>query len=485
MTEPGQQFELVEFEQVEAAPGTALLRIAARPSAATGAGPMTLVISDGSHEYRHEQLPALPGPPGLVRAAFSAALDHVGRGKTFSLALADGTVVRLPAPSRRRAAGAGPRSTEPPRPRGDEVEASRLVEAERRAEARRLALAELERRLTTERERRVTVESETARLRAERDEARAAQEAAVAERDEAQADRDQAEARARAASASAGSFEAQVRAAGDAATRVQSALEAQLADRGSELERLRASVELAQSRAHTSRRETIELTEQLANAQAQLSVLSESVEARVDAARAEGASANTRVEELEAELESTRGELDSAQGALAQKDVLVAGRDAALADWEDALGERDRALAVRAAEVDLLRDSAEELKVANRTLEEALEAAKVDLGNAAEVSRAGDASAAEVQRLREQIERHRSRVTELEEQLADVAEREAAKDTSLLEAVSERTALSEELAAAVAARGQAEERAQELFTRLADEHAHADAAREIIRARAL
>src|ERR1700761_737742 len=168
VTESGQEFELVEFEQVEAAPGTALLRIAARPSAATSAGPMTLVIGDGTTEFRHEQLPALPGPPGLIRAAFSAALDHVGRGTTFSLAFADGTTERLPAPSRRRAAGHSPRPSEPPRPHGEEVESSRLVEAERRAEARRLALAELERRLTAERERRTTVENETARLRAER-----------------------------------------------------------------------------------------------------------------------------------------------------------------------------------------------------------------------------------------------------------------------------------------------------------------------------
>jgi chromosome segregation ATPase len=485
VTDSGQEFELVEFEQVEAAPGTALLRIAARPSAATSAGPMTLVISDGTHEYRHEQLPALPGPPGLVRAAFSAALDHVGRGTTFSLAMADGTTVRLPAPSRRRAAGHSLRPSDPPRPHGAEIESSRLIEAERRAEARRLALTELERRLTAERERRTTVENETARLRAERDEARAEREQAVAERDEAQADRDQAEARARAAAASSGSFEAQVRAAGDAATRVQSALETQLTDRNAELDRMRASVELAQSRAHTSRRETIELTEQLANAQAQLSVLSESVEARVSAARAEGEGSKTRVAELEAELESLRDKLETAESTAAEKDVLVAERDEALTEWEDALAERDQALAIRTAEVDLLRGSAEELKDANRTLDEALEAARLNLGAAAEVSRAGDASAAEATRLREQIERHRSRVTELEEQLADAAEREAAKETALIEATAERQALTEELAAEVTQRHHAEERGQELFSRLADEHAQADAARDIIRAQSL
>src|SRR3984957_19625346 len=102
VTEAEAQFELVEFEQVEAAPGTALLRVAARPSRVAGIGPLMLVIHDGEREYRHPQLPALPGPPGLIRAAFSAPMDHVGRGVMFALEMADGSTVRLPAPSRRR-----------------------------------------------------------------------------------------------------------------------------------------------------------------------------------------------------------------------------------------------------------------------------------------------------------------------------------------------------------------------------------------------
>src|SRR5579862_2517968 len=96
-------FQLVEFEHVEAAPGTALLRVVGRPPAQMPSGPLTLVIDDGVTEHRHEQLPALPGPPGLVRAAFSAPLEHVNQSATYSLVLPGDETVRLPVPAHRRA----------------------------------------------------------------------------------------------------------------------------------------------------------------------------------------------------------------------------------------------------------------------------------------------------------------------------------------------------------------------------------------------
>src|ERR1700759_4128922 len=101
VTEAKVQFELVEFEQVEAAPGTALLRVSGRPAPDMVAGALTVVINNAGTEHRHQQLPALPGPPGLIRAAFSAPHEHVGPGATYSLALPGGEVVRLPAPARR------------------------------------------------------------------------------------------------------------------------------------------------------------------------------------------------------------------------------------------------------------------------------------------------------------------------------------------------------------------------------------------------
>jgi chromosome segregation ATPase len=314
------QFETVEFEHVEAAPDTALLRVAARPSQAADTGPLTLLITDGDNHYRHEQLPALPAPAGLIRAAFSAPLSQLVAGASYSLELADGELVPLPAPSRRRpaivtpaatGAAATPVASEPP---AEENEASRLVEAERRAESHRLAISELERRLASERERRSAAESDMAFLRAERDEARAERDAAIADREEAIADRDQAEARARAAAASAGTLEAQLRTGSDSATRELANLEAQLADRVAEIERIRTAAEVAQARAYASRQELTALDEQLAHAQAQISVMQQALEER-ESERASATAALDRAAALRlhnAELESTLAELDAA-----------------------------------------------------------------------------------------------------------------------------------------------------------------------------
>ncbi len=371
MTEGDPQFKLLEFEQVEAAPGTALLRLAGRAAATIGSGALTLIITDARGAHRHDQLPALPGPPGLIRAAFSAPLEDVGPESTYALALPDDIVVPLPAPTRRHtalsavpAAGvdpAGPSDAEP----SEQSESSRLVDAERRAESRRLAITELEHRLQAERERRSATESELAHVRAEREEARAERDASIAERDEAIADRDQAEARARAAAANAGSLEAQLRAATDSATRAQGALETQLTDRSAEFERLRTAAELAHSRAHASRREATELDEQLAHAQAQITVLQQTLDEReserqsiaaahensLAAAREETAAAREQVISLEEELASHR---DLAPDADTQHGYdLNAELQARLAD-------RDATLAARAAEIDVLRTQVHE-----------------------------------------------------------------------------------------------------------------------------
>ena len=188
--------------------------------------------------------------------------------------------------------GAGP-AVSGPHAEGTGNEPARLVEAERRAESRRLAIAELERRLQSERERRSAAESDIAYLRAERDEARAERDSAVADRDEAVADRDQAEARARAAAAGAGTLEAQIRAGADVAIRAQTSLEAQLADRESELERMRTAAEVAQARSHASRREVTALDEQLAHAQAQITVLQQALDEH-EAELASSAAAGTK-----------------------------------------------------------------------------------------------------------------------------------------------------------------------------------------------
>lgn len=390
------QFHLLEFEQVEAAPGTALLRVSGRADSELS-GTLTLVIELDGQQKRHEQLPALPGPPDLIRAAFSAPIHDIAPGASFSLELPDGQVIGLPAPTHRRAALSGtPRHHDGASRSGGttaegegEGDSSRLVEAERRAESRRLAIAELERRLQSERERRSAAESDLAHLRSERDDARAERDSALAERDEAMADRDRAEARARAAAANAGAMEAQIRAGTDSAARAQAALEVQLADRTAELDRIRSAAEVAQARAHATRRDVIALDEQLAHAQAQVTVLEqaledreaahaaaiESLEATLLAARSDNASAHERLTALEEEAESLRQlagrfegqqmyDLDAAQTQIDAVNAELAAIRAEgetlrhrNAELEATLAELDAALATRAAEIDLLRSA--------------------------------------------------------------------------------------------------------------------------------
>ena len=481
VTEAEAQFELVEFEQVEAAPGTALLRVAGRPTPAMTAGQLVLVIDDNGTEHRHEHLPALPGPAGLIRAAFSAPLEHVGTGATFALALPDGQTVRLPAPARRRAALSsvpthGSATSTPPgsdtahRAAEEPAQASsRLVEAERRAESRRLAIAELERRLQGERERRSAAESDLAHLRTERDEARSERDAALADRDEAVADRDQAEARARAGAANAGSLEAQIRSTADAATRSQAAVEAQLADRVSELERIRSAAEVAQARAHASRRDVTALDEQLAHAQAQITVLQQALDQReaehastrsamddeVASARAETASVRERVTALEEEIASLHElasradaqhtyDLDTAQSRIdaahAETDAVRTETEALRhrsAELEATLAELDAALAKRSAEIELLRGALGAADGAGGGA--GLDADELETRLAEARSEASSVLVAEVELLRAQVQEHGHNFEQAQQALraaitrAETAEATAAKRGSELE----------------------------------------------------
>ena len=162
--------ELDGFEQIEATPGTALLRIAARASAEVAGGrrghagdqrrdPATSAhVAAGAAETR-------AGSCGRRIPPRSRCLQ---KAAAFSLELADGSVVELPAP-RRRTAGV-PRREPPAAARAaaataalGEAERAELREerrlrdeAERRAEARRHAINELERRLEAERDRRAS-----------------------------------------------------------------------------------------------------------------------------------------------------------------------------------------------------------------------------------------------------------------------------------------------------------------------------------------
>ncbi len=360
MIEAPSDFELVEFEQVEAAPGTALLRVTARPGRDPSAAPPALLIADGGPvPQRVEPLPSPPDPAGMLRVAFSAPLDVVRRGTTFALELVDGSVVRLPAPSRRR----------PPRSH-DGIAA----EAERRrlADADRLRSLEIERRRAVDAERQRAVESE--RLRSERDQALADRNRALTERNHALSDREDAESRARAASAGTGALEAQVRSAKETAARLQSELEAQTRSANesgarlrSELEaqtrsaneagaRLQSELDGAREETHTQRRKVVDLSEQIARVTAEL----ETIRAEANATRTESEQGKLRISELTRSLERAEERESVASGEIESLRERVAERAAHEADSER-LQVVEGALVVRDAEIELLNATVSDL----------------------------------------------------------------------------------------------------------------------------
>ena len=99
--------ELEGFERLEATPGTALLRIAARASAGTlDARRVTLVVHHGRRGVRLSPLPAPPDRSGMLRLAYSAPLALVDQADGFALELVDGSILELPTPTLRAAAQA-------------------------------------------------------------------------------------------------------------------------------------------------------------------------------------------------------------------------------------------------------------------------------------------------------------------------------------------------------------------------------------------
>ncbi len=94
--------ELEEFELVEAAPGTALLRVALRLHERSDmSGSPTLLVEAGGRTHPLSALPSPPDPPGLLRAAFSAPTGILEGGASFTLELSVGSALQLPAPARR------------------------------------------------------------------------------------------------------------------------------------------------------------------------------------------------------------------------------------------------------------------------------------------------------------------------------------------------------------------------------------------------
>jgi chromosome segregation ATPase len=382
-------FDLVEFEQVEAAPGTVLLRVAARPAEAVSEPPGPALLIERSDGRTHRQK-ALPSPPfegggDTARVAFGVPAALLGRGVHFSLELVDGTRVSLPAPQRRQATRAAERRPSAPSP-----DALARAEAERRAEARRLAVEELERRLAGEQERRREVEARLqgaaekhrAELSAVRDELWSVQGELRESREEMRAARDE-----RAA------VEAALRQAGRHLESAQQQAEAATRLREEEVEQLQERL----AEATTGR-----LTAEGAIAQhvAQIELLRHAVEELREQHEhvAQVALLNLTMEELHEQHQLTARQLAEArEDAERAEAAAMAGTDAV----ERLTTERDEA----ARELDELRDR-------HRATEQRLDAAQRDaaseLGRVEELERELDRRQRETEELEAQIERLRS-----------------------------------------------------------------------------
>jgi len=104
--------ELEGFEQIEATPGTALLRISARATGGGTAGRTTrggasrgsakLIVDDGARLHHFTPLPAPPDPPGVLRYAYSVPAAVLGGRAAYALELSDGSTVDLPSPTAKR-----------------------------------------------------------------------------------------------------------------------------------------------------------------------------------------------------------------------------------------------------------------------------------------------------------------------------------------------------------------------------------------------
>ena len=100
MIDASSSFELEEFELIEATPGTALLRIAARAALPQAGRPLHMIIERAGQHHRLTPLPAPPDASGMFRVAFTAPSAIVAAAQ-FSLELPDRSLVVLPAPRRR------------------------------------------------------------------------------------------------------------------------------------------------------------------------------------------------------------------------------------------------------------------------------------------------------------------------------------------------------------------------------------------------
>ncbi|MDQ2759932.1 MAG: hypothetical protein M3Y17_05715, partial [Actinomycetota bacterium] len=338
MTDPSSFIAVEEFERVEAVPGTALLRLAARQSAGTPVnGKPTLVIDDGAAVHRLTALPSPAGPKGWMRVAYSAPSALLEGRKGFALELASGEVVDLPAPTpRRRVARREPpeRRLRKQAPAHAPGATSAITELERRLAVREAELHQAEGRLAVAVEEcRAAQARATAgeRMRAELhdriDEVDRARKDLASElsKREAKHDRRLLEARAELAATGQRADAAQRR-----ATELQASLEAardQAAGHGEQVDGLAREIAAAQAKAAGHSRAAAEMQRQMAE-----------LETGIDTVRARS------------------GEAESLAGELERENVALGVELAEATEYAAKLGQEERTARQRADELQAALD---------------------------------------------------------------------------------------------------------------------------------
>ena len=121
MSEAWRALKISQFEQVSAGPSVALLRITGKGPRRRGASPderPALLADDGQEVARFAALPSPPDDRGVLRAAYSVPEAVIKPETVFSLELAGGHVIALPAPVSRAGGrpAAAPLAAPPPQP---------------------------------------------------------------------------------------------------------------------------------------------------------------------------------------------------------------------------------------------------------------------------------------------------------------------------------------------------------------------------------
>ncbi|HEY2258778.1 MAG TPA: hypothetical protein VGH45_03660 [Solirubrobacteraceae bacterium] len=110
MSSTTKPIEVETFEQIEASPRMALLRLIFRASSSNPGRirASRLLVTDHTSGQSVSPLPSLPAPGGVQRAAFAVPYEWLEGDRSFAIEFEDGSLIELPGPSASPTPLAGP-----------------------------------------------------------------------------------------------------------------------------------------------------------------------------------------------------------------------------------------------------------------------------------------------------------------------------------------------------------------------------------------